>query len=110
MKIIYFNSNLETILKDIPKSYPTILIGDFNINMLKETFQSTTFQNLMHKNRLKLTFFESTTINNTQINHIWTNAPTQQYHLGVTQNYWTDHKHVYFTFKLSYYVPQFILP
>ncbi len=38
MKIIYFNSILETILKDIPKNYPTILIGDFNIDMLKNNF------------------------------------------------------------------------
>jgi hypothetical protein len=42
----------------MPKDYPTILIGDFNIYMLKETPQSTTFQNLMYKYKLKLTFFE----------------------------------------------------
>jgi len=65
----------------------------------------------MHKYRLKLFFFfKSTTINNTQINHIWTNAPTQQCHLGITQTYWMDDKHVYFTLKLPYYVPQSILP
>ncbi len=37
MKILYSNSILETILKDMPKDYPTILVGDFNINMLKYT-------------------------------------------------------------------------
>jgi hypothetical protein len=94
----------------MPKDYPTILIGDFNIDMLKKTPRSTTFQNLMYKYKLKLTFFENTTINNTQIDHIWTNAPTQQCHSGVIQAYWIDHKLVYFTFKLLYYVPQFILP
>jgi hypothetical protein len=36
MKIIYFNSILETILKDMLKNYLTILIGDFNIDMLKK--------------------------------------------------------------------------
>jgi hypothetical protein len=30
----------------------------------------------MYKYKLKLTFIESTTIDNTQIDHIWTNAPT----------------------------------
>ncbi len=30
MKIIYLNSILETILKDMPKNYSTILVGDFN--------------------------------------------------------------------------------
>jgi hypothetical protein len=64
----------------------------------------------MHKSKLKPTFTKNKTINNTQINHIWTNAPTQQCHLGVTQAYWVDHKLIYFTFRLPYYVPQFILP
>jgi hypothetical protein len=64
----------------------------------------------MYKYKLKLIFLESTTINNTKMNHIWTNAPTQQCHLGVTQAYWIHHKLVYFRFKLLYYVPQFILP
>jgi hypothetical protein len=64
----------------------------------------------MYKYKLKFTFTNNTTINNTQINHIWTNAPTQKCHLGVTQAYWIDHKPIYFTFKLPYYVPQFILP
>jgi len=46
MKIIYFNSILETILKDIPKNYPTILIEDFNIDMLKNNFNQQHFKTL----------------------------------------------------------------
>jgi len=34
----------------------------------------------MYKYKLKFTLVESTTIDNTQIDHIWTNAPTQQCH------------------------------
>jgi hypothetical protein len=78
--------------------------------MLKKTPRSTTFQNLMYEYKLKLTFIKSTTIDNTQVNYIWTNASTQQCHLGETQAYWIDYKPIYFTFKLPYYVPQFILP
>ncbi len=100
MKIIYFNSILKTILKDVLKDYLTILIGDLNIYMLTETLQSTTFQNLMNKYKLKLTFIESTNIDDTQIDCIWTNASTQQCHSRVTKAYWIDHKPIYFTFKL----------
>jgi hypothetical protein len=100
MKIINFNSILKTILKEMLKDYLTILIGDFNIDMLKKTPQSTTFQNLMYKYKLKLTFIENTAIDNTQIDHIWTNAPTQQCHSGVTKPYWIDHKPINFTFRL----------
>jgi hypothetical protein len=49
MKMIYFNSIVETVLKDMLKDYPTILIEDFNINTLLKTSQSTTFQNLVYK-------------------------------------------------------------
>jgi hypothetical protein len=84
----------------MPKNYSTILVGDFNIDMLKKTTQSTTFQNLMYKHKLKLFFFESMTINNTQMNHIWTNAPTQQCHSGVTQAYWIDHKTCIFQIEI----------
>ncbi len=49
---------------------PTIIIGDFNINMLTNTLQSMELQ----KYGLKLVFFETTTIYNTQIDHILTNT------------------------------------
>jgi hypothetical protein len=57
MKIIYFNSILETILKDMLKDYPTILIGDFHVDMSKKTPQSTIFQNLMYKIQIESHFY-----------------------------------------------------
>jgi hypothetical protein len=107
MKILCFNSILETILKYVPKDFPIILIGEFNIDILKKTPQSTKFQNLMEKYNLKFILSKSTTINNTQINNIWINAPTQQCHLRVTKAYWIDHELVHFTLKLLHYVLQF---
>jgi hypothetical protein len=64
----------------------------------------------MNKYNLKFTFIENNTINDTQIDHIWTNAPIQQCHFGTTQAYWINHKPNYFAFKLLSYVPQFVLP
>jgi hypothetical protein len=64
----------------------------------------------MNKYNFNLTFLESTTINDTQIDHNWTNAPIQQYHYRLAQAYWTYHKPIYFAFKLFDYVPQFVLP
>jgi hypothetical protein len=49
-----------------------VIIGDFNIDFLTKTNQSSTLQAFMNKYNLKLTFIENTTINNTQIDHIWT--------------------------------------
>jgi hypothetical protein len=44
----------------MPKNYPIIVIGDFNIDMLKKTPQSTTFQNLMYKYKLKFIYKKKT--------------------------------------------------
>jgi hypothetical protein len=87
-----------------------VIIGDFNIDFLTKTNQSSTLQAFMNKYNLKLTLIESTTINDAQIDHIWTNAPIQQCHSRTTQAYWTYHKPIYFAFKLPNYVPQFVLP
>jgi hypothetical protein len=38
----------------------------------------------MKKYNSKLTFSESITISDTQIDHIWTNTPTQQNYYGST--------------------------
>ncbi len=62
-------------------------IGDVNIDFLTKTNQSSTLQEFMNKYNLKLNFIESTTINDTQIDHIWTNAPIQQCHFRTTQVY-----------------------
>jgi hypothetical protein len=51
---------------------PEIIIGEFNIYMLRKTSESLTLQNFMGKK--KLTFFllevQQLKFNNTQINHI----------------------------------------
>jgi len=48
--------------------------------MLANTIESITLQNYMNTHGFHITFIENTTPNNTQIDHIWTNAPTQQCH------------------------------
>jgi hypothetical protein len=87
----------------MPTNYPTIIIGGFNIDMLTNTPQSTTLQNYMNKHKLKSFFSKSKNLNNRQINHIWTNAPTQQCHVGSMKFHWTDHKPIYITFKLFFF-------
>jgi hypothetical protein len=110
MKAIFFISIIKNIITKIPTNCPTIIIGDFNINMLTNTIESITLQNYMNTHGFHITFIESTTPNNTQIDHIWTNAPTQQFHIGSTQAYWIDHNPIYFAFKIPNHISQFILP
>jgi hypothetical protein len=55
------------------------IIGDFNVNFLTKTIQSSKLQEAMNKYNFKLFFLV------TQIDHTWTNASIQQCHYGTTQ-------------------------
>jgi hypothetical protein len=110
MKATFFISILENIVTKIPTNCPTIIIRDFNINILTNTIESITLQNYMNTHGFHITFIEITTPNNMQIDHIWTYAPTQQCGTRSTQVYWTDHNPIYFAFKLPNHISQFIIP
>jgi hypothetical protein len=55
-----------------------------------------TLQIYMNMHNFHITCIESITPNKTQFDHIWTNVPTRQCHVGTTQAYWTDHNSIYF--------------
>jgi hypothetical protein len=110
MQLSHLNSILKNIIQKMPSHCLISTIGDFNIDSLTKTNQSSILQTFMNKYNFKLIFLKSTTINYTQIDHIWTNTPIQQCHSRTTQTYWTNHKLIYFAFKLPDHVPQFVLP
>jgi hypothetical protein len=92
----------------MPMYCPTIIMGDFNIDMLD---QNSTYLNelgnLMKHYSMELQFKEITTIYSTHIDHIWTIASTRQCMLRIIEAYWIDQKPIYFPFKLLDYVPQY---
>jgi hypothetical protein len=98
MQVSHFNYILEYIIQKMLSCCLIAIIGYFNINILTKTNQSST---VMNKYNLKLIFFKNTTINDTQINHIWTNAPIQQCHYGMTQAYSINHKPHLFYFQIT---------
>jgi hypothetical protein len=91
------------------KDYPTILIEDFNIDMLKKHINQQHFKILCTNTNWNSLFLKAQSLI-IHIDYSWFRVLTQQCHSGVTQAYWIDHKPIYFTFKLPYYVPQSILP
>ncbi len=78
--------------------------------MLTKTTKSMRLQTYMNMHNFHITCIKSTRPNKTQIDHMWTNARTQQCHVGTTQAYWTNHNPNYFTFRLLNCIPQFIIP
>lgn len=60
MLTLYFNSILESILKYMLLKCPKIIIGDFNIYMLKKKGESLTLQNFIEKIKIKKILGSST--------------------------------------------------
>lgn len=71
MQINNFCYILETIIKQMLQNIPTIIIKDFNVDILIESCQPITLCNFMNTKKFKLLFFEYTTINKTQIDHTY---------------------------------------
>ena len=72
------------------------------IDMLQQnSTQSNEFHSFMHHYSMET---KITTIYGSHVDHIWTNAPSQQYMFDVVEAYWTDHKPIYLAFKISDYV------
>jgi hypothetical protein len=74
MQVSHFNLILKNIIHKMLSHCSIIITRNFNIEFLTKTIQSLTLQALMNKYNLKLIFLENTTINDTQIDHIWANA------------------------------------
>jgi hypothetical protein len=60
---IYIPNNLKTIIQQSPKHYPIIIMGDFNVDILKDNNQpkKKALLYFMNKFQLKSQFSESTT-------------------------------------------------
>jgi hypothetical protein len=57
---------------------PNVIIRDFHMDELTKTRQSITLQNFMNKYNFKLIFKKIIPLNDTQIDHMWTNSQTKQ--------------------------------
>jgi hypothetical protein len=109
MQTLSILSILNEILLNVLLDCPTIIISDFNINMLSTTIQSKLLQDFTKKYHFNITFTKITHVCNKQIDHVWTNAPIEQCYSKSTYVYWTYRKPIYFTFKLSNHVPHLVL-
>ncbi len=71
-------------------------MDDFNIDMLDQnSTHLNELRNFMKHYSMELQFKEITTIYGTHIDHIRTNALTQQCMLRIIEAYWVDHKPIF---------------
>ncbi len=96
-----FLNSLQTIIQQYPKHCPIIIMGDFNVDILKDNNQTNIYIYFVNKFQLKSQFNENTTKARSQLDHIWANALGNECKFGVTKTYWSNfHKPTYIAFKL----------
>jgi exonuclease III len=97
-KITLFLETLNQLIIEAPIECPIIILGDFNIDVSRDTIQYYEMEkilNYMQKHKLKQKTTTPTTIKNSLIDHIWSNIPGINTQYGVRDAYWPDYTNLY---------------
>ena len=79
---------------------PTVLIGDFNINLMQESTEQKTLKAFLITNRGYTQLINQyTTDYRTQIDHIYTNVPQFVQSAGTLESYYSDHKPIFISLQ-----------
>ena len=110
--ITLFVNHLHDLVHKAPLECPIIILGDFNVDISHDNtqhYENKKFFHSMNKlHHLKQQISTPTTINNSLIDHIWSDIPGIETTYGVTDAYWPDyHKPIYCAFKLPNSLPKF---
>ena len=82
---------------------PTVILGDFNIDLLKSSSErKALMQNLTDYRGYSQLISQFTTDNRTSIDHIYTNIPHVVHSSGVLESYFSDHKPIFVCLKLMH--------
>ena len=81
-------------------SIPTILLGDFNVNLMQASSEERALKNSLLRNRRYTQLIkEYTTDYRTQIDHVYTNVPHLVQSAGTLESYYSDHKPIFVSLK-----------
>jgi hypothetical protein len=88
-------SNIVHVISDalghFHRNVPIVLVGDFNIDMLQNTIRTKELENYMCKYCLRFLLNNIGHLQNTLIDHVWSNMPIPQYSTFILDTYWSDH-------------------
>ena len=79
---------------------PIVLVGDFNIDMLQNNVITKELENYMCKCNLRFLLNNINHVQNTLIDHVWSNVPISQYNVFILDTYWSDHDTIGITLEL----------
>jgi exonuclease III len=67
------------------------IVGDFNIDMLQNNARTKELENYMCKYSFHFLLNKTSHVQNTLIDHVWSNVPISQYNVFILDTYWYDH-------------------
>jgi hypothetical protein len=82
---------ISNALGDFHLNRSSVLVGDFNIDMLQNTSRTKELENYMCKYSLRFLLNKIGHLQNTLIDHVWSNVPIPQYIMFFLDIYWSDH-------------------
>ena len=104
VKISLLIEALTYLHKSVLKSptIPTILLGDFNINLMQECAEQKALKAFLITNKGYIQWINQyTTDYRTQIDHIYTNIPQLVQSAGTLESYYSDHKPIFISLKAA---------
>jgi exonuclease III len=67
-----------------------VIVGDFNIDMLQNNARTKELEKYMCKYSLRLLLDNINHVQNSLIDHVWSNVPISQYNVFILDTYWSD--------------------
>ncbi len=103
--IFTFLKNIQTIIQQSHKHCPITIMGDFNVDILKDNNQPKNKQELLYcmdTFQLKSQFNENTTKFGSQLNHTWANVCENECKSSVIEAYWSNfHKSILYCIQIT---------
>jgi hypothetical protein len=82
---------LSNALEHLHLNETIVIVGDFNIDMLQNNARTKELENYMCKYSLCFLLDKINHVQNTLIDHLWSDVPISQYNVFILDTYWSDH-------------------
>ena len=100
VKMTKFIDALHYLHDQIGSRVPTVILGDFNVNLMKlSSEQKALTKYLIDEKGYTQLINQYTTDYRTQIDHIYTNVPHLVQSTGVLESYYSDHKPIFLSLR-----------
>jgi hypothetical protein len=91
---------LSNALENLHPNETIVIVGGFNIDMLQNNARTKELENYMCRYSLRFLLDKINHVQNTLIDHVWSNVLISQYNLFILDTYWFDHNTISIVLEL----------